>query len=484
MAHREQALSRELSATQFLLKDYPIETDLATINERYNGFYRVNDIAFQVTAAENTEYYLICWNSRISLLHSAIKFYGGIAGSAEEHGRTFFYLGEDDILISDDPNSTLESALELKQVDVPNKAFVSSSPNLENDIEQSKTMPTIKESNFENSTPRRKVMLPSIIYVPRALVPFCFSKAHGVSPLEAYELFKQMFELPGLTNIRQLEPLKEWISANCLAEGNDEANPLDLQAWKVHHNPSTNLQSVMMDRKDHYVSNTYTKFGNTKLKSIDLDLGENPFKKSTLRPKRRGMMRSLILKDGFQSESSLSDDDIDNMSRAGFSTIGDEHISEAEKIGSLSEDSFSFLVSAPVCSTPFITGAVVLTLKCSIFVLLVINLIDFSPNSRNPFNIPASNTITVLICQLLALIIAIVTQNDISTALVKRHDGHRESAIGMAFVGASKSKYYGSTVLQFIAGILGLLSTFLLIVQSSDIVELLLNFTAVRIPYL
>ena len=113
-----------------------------------------------------------------------------------------------------------------------------------------------------------------------------------------------------------------------------------------------------------------------------------------------------------------------------------------------------------------------------ILIMVNVNLIDLRFSKRNALGIPASNTVPVLICQWIALIIAVATQSDILTVLSYLHHGYVKANMLKAFPNCTRLKWAMSLTLQFLIGSLGLFTTFLLIVSSSDVVDLLLNFTA------
>lgn len=64
------------------------------------------------------------------------------------------------------------------------------------------------------------------------------------------------------------------------------------------------------------------------------------------------------------------------------------------------------------------------------------------------------------------------------TSLQLIHSGY--GGIGVAFKHSSYQKWFGSVFLLFIVGIYGLVVTFLLIITSADVIDLILNFTAIE----
>ena len=144
----------------------------------------------------------------------------------------------------------------------------------------------------------------------------------------------------------------------------------------------------------------------------------------------------------------------------------------------LGEDTFSFLFSAPVRSSPFLTGLMVLSVKNAIFALAGVNLMQFGRS--NVLGLPPSVEVSVLLSQLLAFIIAVGTQNDLITSLKLIFEGYDKHHMGQAFFGGSLLKWLLTVSSLFIEGALGLTVTFLLIVTSTTVLDVLLNFAAVE----
>jgi hypothetical protein len=107
----------------------------------------------------------------------------------------------------------------------------------------------------------------------------------------------------------------------------------------------------------------------------------------------------------------------------------------------------------------------------------VINL----DNSRNPFTIPANVESTVRATQVLAMIIAIVTQDDVKKVILILRDGYIADMFQGTFgPDATKFKWVLSLVLRASEGLIGLFVTFTLIMQSKTVLDLLLNFSAME----
>jgi hypothetical protein len=143
----------------------------------------------------------------------------------------------------------------------------------------------------------------------------------------------------------------------------------------------------------------------------------------------------------------------------------------------LSEDAFGFLLAAPTWSAPFALGVGVLLFQVTIYILMASNLIQPEQFGRNLFGIPANVSEPVWIAQIIAIIIAVVTQDDIRTGLDMLREGYG-TEMQAAFPHSTGCKFVLSTVSRLVGGSLGLIVNFLLIVTSATVIDLLLNFTA------
>lgn len=88
----------------------------------------------------------------------------------------------------------------------------------------------------------------------------------------------------------------------------------------------------------------------------------------------------------------------------------------------LPEDTFSFVIYAPVTSRPFFLASMVFSLQIAIFVILAVDIIDVS-NVQNPFMWPANVETPVRIIEALAIVIAIITQDDVRKAVNLLREG-------------------------------------------------------------
>jgi hypothetical protein len=144
----------------------------------------------------------------------------------------------------------------------------------------------------------------------------------------------------------------------------------------------------------------------------------------------------------------------------------------------LPPDTFSFLVCSKILSQPFVLGVTIFLFQMTIYGLLAVDLIN--PFSDNPLRIPENVETNVRITQFLAVIVAVLTQADLRTSLEQVNEGYNQDRIGNEFADASWGKWWLATAFRFLQGALGLVVTFFLIVIVDDVLELLLNFTAME----
>jgi hypothetical protein len=145
----------------------------------------------------------------------------------------------------------------------------------------------------------------------------------------------------------------------------------------------------------------------------------------------------------------------------------------------LTNDTFSFLVSSSkTLSSPVLFAIVVFIIQVAVFTLVAIDITDLE-NTGNILNIPHNVEAPVRVTEVLALIIAVLTQDDIRTSMNLLRDGYRPSYFE-EFEGATKTKWAMSIVLRALEGLLGLFVTFLLVMQSENVLDLLLNFSAME----
>jgi hypothetical protein len=144
----------------------------------------------------------------------------------------------------------------------------------------------------------------------------------------------------------------------------------------------------------------------------------------------------------------------------------------------LPEDTFTFLIYSHVLSRTFFLATFVFFFQIAIYAVLAYDIID-ETSKINPFNFSVYVDAPVRIAEALAIVVAIITQDDVRKAVNLIRDGFDEDLV-KAFPGATKVKWILSIALRAIEGLFGLFLTFLLIMRSSTVIDLLLNFLAME----
>ena len=172
----------------------------------------------------------------------------------------------------------------------------------------------------------------------------------------------------------------------------------------------------------------------------------------------------------------------------GEKSVAAHELTASEKlqkiVSSLNEDTFSFVISAPIMSAPFFTGIVVFLLKTLLYALTLADLMSLNNNANVAANIPVAVHSFVVYTQILALFIAVFTQNDMVVGLKLLYEGFGRNGVGSgindAFSHATYPKWLFAVILLFLEGLLGLLATLFLTITSTTILDVLLNFAAVE----
>ena len=145
---------------------------------------------------------------------------------------------------------------------------------------------------------------------------------------------------------------------------------------------------------------------------------------------------------------------------------------------SLPEDTFSFLIYCCISSRSFVLGIVVFLFQIGIYIILTANIVK--QNESNRFGFPGEVSVPLRISEFLAILISIITQTDVRKAICLYRDGFDETGLTQVFQGARFWKWALSIGLRASEGLLGLIIAFLLIMRSDDVLELLLNFSAIE----
>ena len=174
---------------------------------------------------------------------------------------------------------------------------------------------------------------------------------------------------------------------------------------------------------------------------------------------------------------SSGDESADDIER-----LDDRLKDEDDEVASLDQNTFSFLISSRFLSIPFLTGLFVFAVKNGIFYLTLANVVNF----RKPFNklgVPVTTSLPVSIAQFFAYCIAVLTQDDLLTAvilLMQGYDADMRRVFGRNAGGGTSWQWSLTLVISFFDGLFGLMVTFLLIVRAPTVLDVILNFAAVE----
>lgn len=211
------------------------------------------------------------------------------------------------------------------------------------------------------------------------------------------------------------------------------------------------------------------------------------FEKEIAHLKKSQEGKSLISNDEFETSVETFKDEEDDQANSdeNMEQEDEEEAEDEDKTheANLAEDTFSFLVSAHTCSVPFVLGAFVFLLKNAIFALVMVNLINFDTRF-NRLGVPVSVDSAVVISQFLAFLISVLTQNDLITSLVTFYHGYSKSMVEVygrdGRGGGTRFQWMLAIFCSFLDGLFGLVATFMLIVTSATVLDVLLNFAAVE----
>ena len=146
----------------------------------------------------------------------------------------------------------------------------------------------------------------------------------------------------------------------------------------------------------------------------------------------------------------------------------------------LPSDSYAFLMVAPLWGIPWFMGLIVWTIQIILYALMLFSTLDVTGETfNNDLGVPPNVDSSVRIVQLLALIIAVATQDDLMKALDMIRFRKSKSFLEF-FPNSSVPKVAFGITTRVCEGIMGLLASFFLVVTSETIYLLLLNFTALE----
>lgn len=156
---------------------------------------------------------------------------------------------------------------------------------------------------------------------------------------------------------------------------------------------------------------------------------------------------------------------------------GDAPTAEKQEYVQLSRDVYSLMYYSVPLSVTFFFSLGTFLFQIFILILIMLDIVDVE--SDNPVNIPAGVSTVVRIAQFVAILIAVATQDDLITAINELHMGYYREGLPGDGNGGARWQWLMSIVARFGQGGLCLSVTFMLVVQSVEVVQLFLDFLAV-----
>jgi hypothetical protein len=150
---------------------------------------------------------------------------------------------------------------------------------------------------------------------------------------------------------------------------------------------------------------------------------------------------------------------------------------EKEEVA-LPRDIFSLLFVSRITSLGFLYSFCFYALQLGIHFLILYNLLRDAPE-KNPLKVPLSVENDVIAAQLFALLVSVISQEDMLTSLNMIRVGYNTDVLDN-FPAATRVKWVLSNVFRFSEGILSIAVSFIFIVQSTEVLELFLNFAAMQ----
>ena len=148
---------------------------------------------------------------------------------------------------------------------------------------------------------------------------------------------------------------------------------------------------------------------------------------------------------------------------------------EAELQQTLPKDVYSLLIASRIFSWPFLVGATVSIMQVLLLFLLARDQWN-DGNKLNPIGLPVNVGRVVRTTQVLAILISVFVQDDLRIALNYMNEGY----VNLDNLrNSSPMKWWFAMILRSFLGSFGLFVAFLLIVESDNVFDLLLNFTGV-----
>eukprot|EP00550_Attheya_septentrionalis_P006338 CAMPEP_0198280448 /NCGR_PEP_ID=MMETSP1449-20131203/520_1 /TAXON_ID=420275 /ORGANISM="Attheya septentrionalis, Strain CCMP2084" /LENGTH=288 /DNA_ID=CAMNT_0043975801 /DNA_START=313 /DNA_END=1176 /DNA_ORIENTATION=+ len=143
------------------------------------------------------------------------------------------------------------------------------------------------------------------------------------------------------------------------------------------------------------------------------------------------------------------------------------------------KDTFSLMFVCNIKSFGFAYSVFFFALQVAILVLIAVNITKNAPDG-NPLNVPVGTSLDVVWAQVLALFVSLITQSDFMATFDLINTKYDDTAVLSLFEGATHTKWIVSNICRFVVGVLSIFISFILIVQSTTVIELFFNFAAVQ----
>ena len=152
---------------------------------------------------------------------------------------------------------------------------------------------------------------------------------------------------------------------------------------------------------------------------------------------------------------------------------------EQELEAPIPEDIFSLIYLCEAWGWAFCYALLTYACQISIIVLILFDLID-SDNGHNPLKVPPGVPLEVTIAQGASMVLAVSTQTNLLVALSRMSlaSSYDHEYVTSIYPNATKASYHASFMLQLIAGLVMLVVSFILNMQSTTVLSLMLNFAA------
>eukprot|EP00978_Attheya_sp_CCMP212_P027465 scaffold91963_cov33-Attheya_sp.AAC.1 len=142
------------------------------------------------------------------------------------------------------------------------------------------------------------------------------------------------------------------------------------------------------------------------------------------------------------------------------------------------KDIFSLMFVCNIKSLGMAYSVFFFTLQVAILVLIAYNVLPNAP-AGNPLNVPVGTRVDVIMAQALALFVSLITQSDFLATFDLINVKYKDSVLSL-FEGATSTKWIVSNSCRFVVGVMSIAISFILIVQSTKVIDLFFNFAAVQ----